>query len=484
MKKYIILTSLVSFLFLGSCNKFLDVLPRTQIPADKLFDSEQGFKDALAGVYISAKSNTTYGKALTFGTIESLISSWDITTNSLEQQLGLFNYSDNRVIDQFNAIFAKQYATIAAINAILQNLESNKSIFKTEGVYLVIKAECLGLRAYIHFDLMRLYGPIPTEPEIGNQLAYVTEFNREIHQHISYEEYKSKIFTDLKQAEELIKEFDPMLSYSMNDVRNPNGFASNYKPLDDFMSYRNMRMNYYAMKALESRASLWYGDKDNAYKAAKEVIDAKDADGEVKFKLATGKDFTTTNYILTSEQIFGLYAFDLATTYTDNFGNATYRKGTSATTITNQLYGNTGTDFRESSLWNIVTLTNGSRYNVIKKFWVTADNVTVLTDYKQLPMIRTSELYLILAETAPFTEGLEYLKTFRANRNISGLSIPADLPTLQSEIIKEYRKEFYGEGQAYYAYKRLNIPKPQILFAPSNAVVNYLLPMPTVESIN
>ena len=121
---------------------------------------------------------------------------------------------------------------------------------------------------------------------------------------------------------------------------------------------------------------------------------------------------------------------------------------------------------------------------MIKKFWVTADNVTVLTDYKQLPMIRTSELYLILAETAPFTEGLEYLKTFRANRNISGLSIPADLPTLQSEIIKEYRKEFYGEGQAYYAYKRLNIPKPQILFAPSNAVVNYLLPMPTVESIN
>jgi len=484
MKKHIILASLVSSLFLGSCNKFLDVLPRTQIPADKLFDSEQGFKDALAGVYISAKSSASYGKALTFGTLESLVSSWDVTTNTVEQQLGLFNYSDNRVIDQFNAIFAKQYATIASINSILQNLEANKSVFKTEGVYQVIKAECLGLRAYIHFDLMRLYGPIPSDPSTGNQLAYVTEFNREIHQHISYEEFKSKIFTDLKQAEELIKEFDPMLTYSMNDVRNPNGFGSNYKPLDDFLSYRNMRMNYYAMKALEARASLWYGDKDNAYKAAKEVIDAKDSDREAKFKLATGKEFTATNYILTSEQIFGLYAFDLAKTYTDNFGNATYRKGTSATTITNQLYGNTGTDFRESSLWNIVTLTSGSKYNVIRKFWVTADNVTVLTDYKQLPMIRTSELYLILAETAPFNEGVEYLKTFRTNRNISSLTIPGDVPTLLNEIIKEYRKEFYGEGQAFYAYKRLNIPKPQIVFAPSNAVVNYLLPMPTVESIN
>ncbi|MNN39176.1 SusD family protein [compost metagenome] len=129
-------------------------------------------------------------------------------------------------------------------------------------------------------------------------------------------------------------------------------------------------------------------------------------------------------------------------------------------------------------------MANGSKYNVIRKFWVTADNVTVLTDYKQLPMLRTSELYLILAETAPFSEGVEYLKTFRANRNISNLTIPGDVPTLQNEIIKEYRKEFYGEGQAFYAYKRLNVPKTLILFAPSTAVVNYLLPMPTVESIN
>lgn len=99
-------------------------------------------------------------------------------------------------------------------------------------------------------------------------------------------------------------------------------------------------------------------------------------------------------------------------------------------------------------------------------------------------MLRTSELYLILAETAPFSEGIEYLKTFRANRNIAGLAIPSDIPTLQNEIVKEYRKEFYGEGQAFYAYKRLNIPKLQVLFAPSSATVNYVLPMPTVESTN
>jgi hypothetical protein len=75
---------------------------------------------------------------------------------------------------------------------------------------------------------------MPTAPNIGNQLAYVTEFNREIHTSISYEEYRNKIFTDLQQAGELIKNYDPMLSYSMNDIRNPNGVGSNYKPQDDF----------------------------------------------------------------------------------------------------------------------------------------------------------------------------------------------------------------------------------------------------------
>jgi hypothetical protein len=89
MRKYILLMGLVGTLILNACNKFLDVLPRTQIPEDNLFNTEQGFKDALTGVYISAKSNATYGKSLTFGTIENLVSSWDVTTNTLEQQLGL-----------------------------------------------------------------------------------------------------------------------------------------------------------------------------------------------------------------------------------------------------------------------------------------------------------------------------------------------------------------------------------------------------------
>lgn len=467
-----------------ACNKFLDVVPKTQVPLDQQLDTEQGFKDALTGVYINLKHELAYGKELSFATIENLVSSWDVTSNTLEQQLGLYNYSDSKVINKFNSIFSQQYTTIAHINAILQQIDAKKSVLKTAGTYEIIKGECLGLRAFIHLDLMRLYGPMPQNPAVGNELAYVTEFGRNINTHISFDAYKAQLFNDIKQAEDLIKSVDPMLNYSMSDIRNPNGYGSAFKPNDNFIAYRNMRMNYYAIKALEARANLWYGDNDNAYEAAKEVIEAHNENNTQKFQLASGADYAATNFMLTSEQVFGLYVYNMATTYTNNFGNGLYRKGTASTTITNQLYGNTGTDFREATLWNIITMTNGTKYNVIKKYVTNENNVTVNTDYKQIPLLRTSELYLILAETAPFNEGLEYFKQFRLSRNIGSLAIPQNQASLIAEIIKEYRKEFYAEGQAFYTYKRLNVEKTQVLFAPTAALINYLLPMPTVESSN
>jgi len=42
----------VMMLFISGCNKFLDVPPKDQVPQSTLFKDEQGFKDALIGVYL------------------------------------------------------------------------------------------------------------------------------------------------------------------------------------------------------------------------------------------------------------------------------------------------------------------------------------------------------------------------------------------------------------------------------------------------
>ena len=59
----------------------------------------------------------------------------------------------------------------------------------------------------------------------------------------------------------------------------PSGFTTETLGLDDFLRYRFKRMNQYAVKALAARVYLWKGDKENAARMAKAVIDGKDKEG-------------------------------------------------------------------------------------------------------------------------------------------------------------------------------------------------------------
>jgi hypothetical protein len=47
----------------------------------------------------------------------------------------------------------------------------------------------------------------------------------------------------------------------------------------------------------------------------------------------------------------------------------------------------------------------------------------------------------------------------------------------------EYRKEFFGEGQAFFTYKRLNAIKASVLWTPTAATINYVVPLPLGELV-
>ena len=59
-----------------SCNDWLDVQPASQVEDTELFTTENGFKEALAGVYSSMVSTSTYGMEMTFGTMAVLGHEW------------------------------------------------------------------------------------------------------------------------------------------------------------------------------------------------------------------------------------------------------------------------------------------------------------------------------------------------------------------------------------------------------------------------
>ena len=74
-----------------------------------------------------------------------------------------------------------------------------------------------------------------------------------------------------------------------------------------------------------------------------------------------------------------------------------------------------------------------------------------------IPLIRLAEMYLILIENLPWQEAQEYFNTYRQARGMGvNIGFNSDSEKLQ-RVEKEYRKEFYAEGQMFYYYKRHNI---------------------------
>src|SRR5690606_4372000 len=93
------------------------------------------------------------------------------------------------------------YSTIASINAILSKIDENRSVFRDETMFKLIKGELYGLRAYLHFDVLRLYGPVPSQIDPSVRLPYVTKLSKEINELIPYEAFLAKVKADLAEAE-------------------------------------------------------------------------------------------------------------------------------------------------------------------------------------------------------------------------------------------------------------------------------------------
>jgi len=467
-----IIIVLLVLIFGSSCKDFLTVNPKTDVAHDDLFSTEAGFKDAVAGVYIQLDEDGSYGRELTMTTMEHLVSSWDVTATTTAGQLGRFNYSDAGAENILQNLFNKQYKTIASINAILEQLDNKRSILGPE-MYALIKGECLALRGLLHFDMLRLFGPVPAMASTANRLPpYVTAFSKTATAAPGFTGFKTALFNDLDEAEQLLATSDPFISNSITDFKN-----GTFRSKDNFVNYRYLRMNYYATKALKARAYLWFNEPQKAYEQATFVINAKNPDATAKFRLGTAADFASNNFVLTSEQIFGLYDYNINTKFT----GPTLYKGTDATVIKGQLYGNTGTDIRESSLWATDVQSSVSRY-MFRKYDLTKSSTDLLQDAKQIPMLRLSEMYLIAIETGAQADAQSWWSAFQTSRNLSQTVLPTDASQKQTLLLKEYRKEFYGEGQAFYAYKRLNATAAQITFLSAGIDVNYTPPLPKSET--
>ena len=212
MKKFIkynptnILLALLPLLLFSSCEKFLDVRPKSEIPVTLHFDRESGYKDQLTGVYTKMCGTSMYGREMTFGLIEVLSQNYDLNANNTVYfYASQYNYEETNTKSKIDAVWADTYNCIANLNVMLEYLDKADTTIFTGNNYKVYKGEALGLRAFLHFDLLRIFAPSYARNPSAPAIPYVKEYAPKITPQTTVSQTLDLIISDLEASVELLK---------------------------------------------------------------------------------------------------------------------------------------------------------------------------------------------------------------------------------------------------------------------------------------
>ncbi len=461
---YILYTGIA--LLLSSCNDWLDVQPRSQVEDTELFETESGYKEALAGVYSSMVSTKTYAKEATYGFIGVLGQEWDFYYSAQYDDAAAYNYDAAMPTGYIRELWANSYSGIANANNLLRHIDSHPGLFSKDN-YGVIKGEALALRAFLHFDLLRCFGVSyavnPDQPAI----PYSTALSYRVFPQLPVHEVAEKVIADLLAAEALLKTSDPIITGREIDETVDNGYLIN----------RQMHLNYYAVKALEARVYLWMGENDKALDAAKEVIESGKFTWSTVANMQAGYD-----RCFADEHLFALNNLTLTADIADKFfaDGSQYSFAVTRDRLLDY-FENATQDYRYTFLFKSGSATHANNRYITK--YDESSGTSTYYKYK-MPLIRLSEMYLIKSEVE-YRQGdadaaKATLNKLRKARNLPGIDeLPADFDL---ELIREYRREFLGEGQLFFLYKRLN--RANILYSTVDAVAEkvYTFPLPITET--
>jgi hypothetical protein len=107
-------------------------------------------------------------------------------------------------------------------------------------------------------------------------------------------------------------------------------------------------------------------------------------------------------------------------------------------------------------------------------------SLNLLLNKQVMPMLRLSEMYLIAMETCNNLDEINRLYApYRIARDIASVTFATEQEVMDM-IEKEYRREFFGEGQMFAFYKRHNATS--MLWSDRTiSETNYIIPLPTTE---
>lgn len=491
MNKYVLITIFTLSVLLTGCNDWLDVSPKTEVRETEQFSTEKGYQETVSGVYILLGKPSLYGMQATMYVPEFLAHTWTIpdeSTDAAAYYLAQNNYTNSNAETTLDNLWTSYYNAIANINNIISHIEKTDVRFSGNQKQM-ITGEMYGLRAFLHLDIMRFFGPVPGEAQGSTScIPYVKDLTTDVAKlkAESWDQVKADITADLDKAEELLRDIDPYVisaeSADDESTKAPDSFT-------EYDYYRQLRFNYWAVLATKARLYYWTGDKEKAVEYAEKVIAATDKEGTQVFTLideAWFNSHSNGNLNMKIEHIFGTYNSNMEDDVIEN-------KYLSSSPLFTQKEEYVSTAY-ESSLYPDDIRNKGTRYWAVTQS--SGSTATAYHYYKYfhkgawygrycVPCIRLSEMYLIVCEDAGIAEMMPYFKKWRLSRGLDSSvdDTMTSSSTVLSRMEKEWRKEFFGEGQMFFFYKKHNTAAytwPTAYTVPSGA---YQITTPQSQSV-
>ncbi len=457
----------IAVILTSSCG-FLDIDTPGIVSNGKMFENGQGFIDAMDGVYASMAADGLYGKELSFGFIDEIaqlyFNDYGEGETTLTKSIDL-KYRDEDVRARIDAIWSGAYNVISSANSIIDNVSGHSypEIPRIEG-------EALAVRAMVHFDILRLFAPGTERPD-AEAIPYADHFSITPFRRLTVKGVYDRITDDLERSYKLLSE-SPEIS-----GRTPS----------------HVYVSKYAAAALLARVHNWAGNHEEAAKYAALALE-----GDFRFTRDEQVKSLFKGYLADRECIFGLHAPNM---YLDVRSSLYPTRLTESMLMVRDNY---------QSLFEVSTFTstnNDYRYQACfaKRTWTKSVTLCVklydknydedqIVPTGRIPgpnLIRIPEMYYILAESAYSSadreKALEYLNAVVTARGLLPLSAE-DIDTdakFRRKLVGEYIKEYWGEGQIFFTYKRFNMDMDGVNskhFTASDEA--YVLPLPESEYEN
>lgn len=476
MKKIRLYISLLLMLpFVAGCDDFLNVNPKGEVFDNDMFTSADGYEDALYGIYAELGTKQYLYSDYMFWLPEVLSANINTTNNRGLENMSKADWEATDAPAIRKGIWTTTYTTINHINNILAHIETGgEDEFPYTKLY---KGEALGLRAMLHFEMLKFFGaPVwASEADKARAIPYVTKYSFDITPFSSFDETCKKIIADLLEAERCLAEDETMLPVKRNNAS-----------AGGFTSCRVIHMNLYAVQALLARVYWYKKDLENAAKYAEKVI----LSGKFSFRPFESFNLPDHGTLDLNETIFGIYSTSSNIKNNSAYYRNNYQVNLHLNDNWSALYydgsSTLGTDYRVSGWFGegdeggttLLNLSNSSFRGGTENY----SGKSILG----VNLFRIAEMYYIMVEYLLDVDSSLAKQYYNDVVKTRGLDELVDMDLTLEMLYNERRKEFYGEGLLWSVMKRdgMDIKVSAGLTLSGSDVKTYKIPMPLSEEEN